>query len=146
MQLDVREYYADDQGEQRPGRRGAALALAEAERLLALSPGLSQELAAVAPAPVKARPRSDQAQASQPASKRSSTGGTGTGAGGSSSSAAAAPLVVQLGARKRAAVSTLTGTACVDLRETYEVCYSMLQYVTMCYVMLTTPFFFSAKE
>jgi Transcriptional Coactivator p15 (PC4) len=133
MQLDVREYYADDQGEQRPGRRGAALALAEAERLLALSPGLSQELAAVAPAPVKARPRSDQAQASQPASKRSSTGGTGTGTGtgGSSSSAAAAPLVVQLGARKRAAVSTLTGTACVDLRETYEVCYSVLQCVML---------------
>ncbi|KAF8067183.1 SUB1 [Scenedesmus sp. PABB004] len=124
-QVDIRERYDAGGGELKPGKRGVTLSPEQFAALAAAAPQLGAELAGAAPpgppgagaAPPKAAAPARAAGAAGAAGAGAAAGAAG-GAGAAAGGADAAE--VDLGGRKRAAISTFTGTACVDLRETYE--------------------------
>jgi hypothetical protein len=112
----IREYYSDG-GELKPGRRGINLTPAALDALIAAAPQLNQQMgpaAAAAAAPAAVAPSAGR----KPAAVSSAAPAAAAGGGSSSGSGVEE---VQLGGRKRAAVSVFKGRPFMDLREMYEV-------------------------
>lgn len=121
LQVGVREYYQDS-GELRPSMKGLNMLPDEWEVFCEAVPEINKQLANPAAAPAAAAPaaaaRAPAAAAS--AGPRKVAAPAGRGAGGAAAAAAAGAggdaAEVQLGGKKRAAISVFTGSACVDLR------------------------------
>jgi hypothetical protein len=112
----IREYYSDG-GELKPGRRGVNLTPAALDALTAAVPQLNQLMGPAAAA------ASQKPAAAAPAvtSRTPAAAGSAAAAAGGGGGSASGGEEVQLGGRKRAAVSVFKGRPFMDLREMYEV-------------------------
>lgn len=116
LQVGVREYY-EEGGELKPSMKGLNMLPDEWEVFCEAVPEINKQLAntAAAPAAAAVAARAPAAAPAASAGPRKAAAAAGGGAAAAAGGGGAA-AEVQLGGKKRAAISMFTGSACVDLR------------------------------
>lgn len=104
----MREYYEEDGGELKPGQKGLNMLPDEWETFCEAVPDINKQL--TNPPPPAAAARAAPAAAGPTASRAAPGKAAATAPGGADGAE------VQLGGKKRATISTFSGTAQVDLR------------------------------
>lgn len=114
LQVGVCEYY-EDSGELKPSMKGINMMPDEWEVFCEAVTDINKQLTNPPPAAAAAPPAASRPAAAAAGPGRAGAGKAAAAAGGGGAAAGDA-VEVQLGGKKRAAISTFTGSACVDLR------------------------------